>query len=203
MGAELLLGTETQTDIPFVLRKYGSTIERLKASPIFQGHDIPHGEGQHVFLTPGLYESDKALTYIERFLRTIGYIPEPSGLGTNLGQPWQQEFMRKKIHDLIQKFGSIYSIGHSFGGFGLAQIAQTEPGLKKVIAIASPFIGGIDSTGDTFMESIYSENDTVVRPFMSKFRGQHTRNVEVFSPEHIEHVCDPETFKEVGIALAA
>jgi len=201
MGAEVFL--ETETDIPLVLRKYAPTIKRLEASPIFKGFDVPHGEGQHVFLTPGLYESDKALAYIQRFLRTIGYIPESSGIGTNLGQPWQQELMRKKIHDLVQRFGSIYSIGHSFGGFGLAQVAQTEPGLKKVIAIASPFIGGIDTSDTTFMESIYSENDTVVPPFMSKFRGQNARNIEVFSPEHIEHVCDPETFREIGFALAA
>lgn len=201
MGAELL--QERENDIPPVLRKYSEQIRKLEKSPTFQGLDLPHGNGQPVFLYPGLYEGDKELVYIAKFLRTLGYSPESSGIGINLGQPWQQEFMRKKVHGIVSTHGNAYIVGHSLGGFGGAQIAQYEPGVEKVIAIASPFIGGIDSANTPFMESIYSSNDGVVKPFMSKFKGPHTKNVEVFSPEHIEHVCHEGTFREIGFALAA
>jgi len=142
MGAELL--QERENDIPPVLRKYTEQIRKLEKSPTFQGLDLPHGNGQPVFLYPGLYEGDKELVYIAKFLRTLGYSPESSGIGINLGQPWQQEFMRKKVHGIVSTHGNAYIVGHSLGGFGGAQIAQYEPGVEKVIAIASPFIGGID-----------------------------------------------------------
>ena len=108
MGAELL--QERENDIPPVLRKYSEQIRKLEKSPTFQGLDLPHGNGQPVFLYPGLYEGDKELVYIAKFLRTLGYSPESSGIGINLGQPWQQEFMRKKVHGIVSTHGNAYIV---------------------------------------------------------------------------------------------
>jgi len=100
--------------------------------------------------------------------------------------------------------GTVYIIGHSLGGFEGAEIAQVEEGVKKTIAIGAPFLGGIDPRRTTtLMESIYSSEDGVVQTFMSQFRGPHTRNVEVHSPNHFELLCHQETFEEIGFALAS
>ena len=202
MSAEHQEGIETK--LPTVIALYAKgEAERLQISPIFRGINVPHGDGQHVVVIPGLSESDSDMCFLIEFLSNIGYVPETSGMGFNLGWPYQHELSRRKVHEVIQRFGKVSIIGHSLGGHNAAQIAQTEHGVEKVIALGAPFLNGMSLDGTALMESIYSPSDGVVKNFMSQFRGPHSKNVEVLDPNHFELLCNTTTFNEIGIALAS
>lgn len=202
MSVEHQEGVETK--LPPVIALYAKAeAERLQKSPIFRGINVPHGDGQHVVVIPGLSESDSDMCFLIEFLSNIGYVPETSGMGFNLGWPHQHELSRRKVIELIRRFGKVSIIGHSIGGRSAAQIAETEQGVDKVIALGSPYLSGINTAGNALFESIYSPNDGLVNNFMSQFRGPHSKNVEVLDPNHFELLCNTTTFNEIGIALAS
>jgi hypothetical protein len=206
--AYIFMSTENlstdRTDLPPILFRYArNEVEKLLRSDVFKGIDVPHGDGQHVVVIPGLSESDKELRFITEFLTTLGYIPESSGIGFNIGHPWQHEVVRKKIHDLVGKFGKVSIVGHSLGGLTGAIIAQVEPNVEKVITLGSPLLNGIRASGTTFMESVVSPIDHLVPNAISQFKGPHTRNVVVSNPNHFELLCHAETYNEIGNALAS
>lgn len=200
--AEKLSGIAS--DIPFVIDRYArNTLEELRESNIFAGLNVPHGQGEPVVVIPGLHESDKELMYIMRFLANLGYIPESSGIGYNFGYPSQTLKAKEKVQALKNMHGQVSIVGHSWGGFMAAQIAQDGESVNKVITLGAPFLNGIQPATNTMIESIYSPSDGIVSEVTSVLHGANTKNFRVESPNHFELLCHVDTFREIAFALAS
>jgi hypothetical protein len=55
----------------------------LRASAVYRGNGVPHGDGSAVVLVPGFLGSDQYLGDMFSWLRRIGYQPYMSGMGRN------------------------------------------------------------------------------------------------------------------------
>ena len=47
---------------------------------------VPRADGEAVMLLPGLFNSDRSMTIMARYLRDLGHVPHGWGLGRNFGQ---------------------------------------------------------------------------------------------------------------------
>ena len=59
----------------------------LKASPVYYGFGVPHGEGAPVVLVPGFLGSDLSLLELHLWLGRMGYRSHLSGIGVNADCP--------------------------------------------------------------------------------------------------------------------
>ncbi|MCH7836784.1 MAG: hypothetical protein IH864_07970, partial [Chloroflexi bacterium] len=59
----------------------------LRASAVYRGIGIPHGDGSVVVLVPGFLGSDQYLGDMFSWLRRVGYQPYMSGMGRNARCP--------------------------------------------------------------------------------------------------------------------
>ncbi|KKM15990.1 hypothetical protein LCGC14_1690390, partial [marine sediment metagenome] len=59
----------------------------LRASSVYRGVGVPHGDGSVVVLIPGFLGSDQYLGDMFSWLRRIGYQPYMSGIGRNADCP--------------------------------------------------------------------------------------------------------------------
>ncbi len=117
---------------------------RLKASPVYYGWGVPHGNGEPVIVVPGLLACDIYLIEMRLWLCRIGYRAERSRIGVNAECPdiLAQRLVRT-IDRACEKTGKkAHLIGHSLGGVISRGVAAMVPEkVASVITLGSPFRG--------------------------------------------------------------
>jgi triacylglycerol lipase len=113
----------------------------LRASAVYRGIGIPHGDGSVVVLIPGFLGSDQYLGDMFSWLRRIGYQPYMSGMGWNASCPNTLiERLLETIESAHHETGrKVHLIGHSLGGTLARSVAVLRPRLvTSVVTMASP-----------------------------------------------------------------
>lgn len=114
----------------------------LRASSVYRGGGVPHGDGSVVVLVPGFLGSDQYLGDMFSWLRRIGYQPYMSGIGRNADCPdiltgWLTETVKSAYLESGRK---VHIIGHSLGGTLARSVAARQSHLvASVITMAAPF----------------------------------------------------------------
>jgi len=113
----------------------------LRASSVYRGAGVPHGDGAPVILIPGFLGMDGYLAEMYAWLKRIGYRPYMSGIGRNADCPnvlAQRLYvtMDRAYRDTGQK---VDLVGHSLGGI-MARVAAVRfpRRVAKVISLGSP-----------------------------------------------------------------
>ena len=123
----------------------GVEMVALRASPVYWGISVPHGEGSAVVVLPGFLGSDFYLREFRSWLRRIGYRPYVSNIGWNAECPnlLIQRRLREVMDTAFRETGRrIHLIGHSLGGvIARAAATQMPDRVSSVITLGSPFMG--------------------------------------------------------------
>lgn len=110
----------------------------------------PRGDGHAVMLLPGLFNTDRSMAVMRRFLGRIGYRAEPWGLGRNLGARSigaDGERLVSRVEELAREVGPVTLVGVSLGGIMARLVAHRRPDLvRAVITVASPYAGSGKAT---------------------------------------------------------
>ena len=113
----------------------------LRASPVYRGLGIPHGDGAPVILIPGFLGADPYLAELYGWLKRIGYLPYMSGIGQNADCP---NVLAQRLYVTIDRAyrdtgRKVDLIGHSLGGI-IARVAAVRypRRVAKVISLGSP-----------------------------------------------------------------
>jgi pimeloyl-ACP methyl ester carboxylesterase len=113
----------------------------LRASPVYRGLDIPHGDGAPVVLIPGFLGVDGYLAEMNAWLKRIGYRPYMSGIGQNADCPnVLAQRLNVTIDEAYRDTGrKVDLVGHSLGGI-MARVAAVRfpRRVAKVISLGSP-----------------------------------------------------------------
>lgn len=113
----------------------------LRASAVYRGNGVPHGDGSAVVLVPGFLGNDQYLGDMFSWLRRIGYEPYMSGIGRNAECP---DILRGRLTETVssaylQTCRKVHLIGHSLGGALAHSVGVHEPDLvASVVTMASP-----------------------------------------------------------------
>jgi triacylglycerol lipase len=113
----------------------------LRASAVYRGSGVPHGDGSAVVLVPGFLGSDQYLGDMFSWLRRIGYQPYMSGIGRNAECP---DILSSRLAETVNSAykdtrRKVHLIGHSLGGALARSIGVRHPRLvASVITMASP-----------------------------------------------------------------
>lgn len=108
--------------------------------------DVPRGDGRPVVLLPGLFNADRSLVVMRRYLNGLGYRAQGWGLGRNLGA----RAIGADGERLMERLGAIHAetgekvtlIGVSLGGIMARIAAHRHPEwVREVITVSSPFAG--------------------------------------------------------------
>lgn len=113
----------------------------LRASPVFRGIGVPHGDGSVVVLIPGFLGSDQYLGDMFTWLRRIGYQASMSGIGRNAHCPDQLTTrLMETVNNAYRDSGRrVHLIGHSLGGTFARSVAVRRPHqVASVTMMASP-----------------------------------------------------------------
>jgi len=114
----------------------------LRASPVYRGVGVPHGDGSVVVLIPGFLGSDQYLGDMFSWLRRIGYQPYMSGIGRNADCP---DILTGRLTETVKSAylesgRKVHLIGHSLGGTLARSVAARQPQLvASIISMAAPF----------------------------------------------------------------
>ena len=114
----------------------------LRASSVYRGIGVPHGDGSVVVLIPGFLGSDQYLGDMFSWLRRIGYQPYMSGMGRNAECP---ETLAGRLIETVdsaylESERKVHLVGHSLGGTLARSVAVRKPQLvASVITMAAPF----------------------------------------------------------------
>jgi triacylglycerol lipase len=113
----------------------------LRASAVYRGNGIPHGDGSAVVLIPGFLGSDQYLGDMFSWLRRIGYQPYMSGMGRNAECP---DILSGRLTDTVNNAyldtrRKVHLIGHSLGGTLARSVSVRHPQLvASVVTMAAP-----------------------------------------------------------------
>jgi triacylglycerol lipase len=116
----------------------------LRASAVYRGIGVPHGDGSAVVLVPGFLGSDQYLGDLFSWLRRMGYQPHMSGIGRVADCP---NVLVERLFETIdqaraQSHRRIHLIGHSLGGVLVRSAAARWPDyIASIITMGSPFRG--------------------------------------------------------------
>ncbi len=114
----------------------------LRASPVYRGLGVPHGDGAPVVLIPGFLGSDAYLVEMHRWLGRIGYRSYLSNIGQNAECP--ELLTQRLFHSVNRAFREtgrkVHFVGHSLGGVIARSAAARRPSrVTQVITMGSPF----------------------------------------------------------------
>jgi pimeloyl-ACP methyl ester carboxylesterase len=116
----------------------------LRASPVYYGLGIPHGDRSAVISVPGFMGTDLYLQELHWWLRRIGYRSYVSDIGRNADC---LDLLVDRLLTTIEKAqrktrGLVHLIGHSLGGVLALSAASLRPDVvASVITLGSPFRG--------------------------------------------------------------
>lgn len=114
---------------------------RLRASRLYRGHDVVHGDGAPVLVVPGFLCTDHPLGEMHRWLRRIGYRTYASKLRVNAGCVDRiGGALADRAQHIRDRTGRrVHIVGHSLGGLLARSVAQLRPDLvASVVALGSP-----------------------------------------------------------------
>ncbi|MFP4500580.1 MAG: alpha/beta fold hydrolase [Candidatus Hydrogenedentota bacterium] len=117
---------------------------KMKASPVYYGFNVPHGNGEPVILVPGFLGCDFYLLELYLWLRRIGYRAYMSHIGQNAECP---DLLIHRLMGTVNRVHAkngqrIHLVGHSLGGVLARGIAARRPDrIASVIMLAAPFRG--------------------------------------------------------------
>lgn len=102
----------------------------------------PRGDGRHVILLPGLFNSDLSLTVMRRYLCRLGYRAEGWGLGRNFGVRTVGSDAERLTERIVRVGEAVSLVGVSLGGILARLMAHRHPDLiREVVTVASPYAG--------------------------------------------------------------
>ncbi|MEP9403146.1 alpha/beta hydrolase [Sphingomonas sp. VNH70] len=112
---------------------------------------VPKGDGGPVLLLPGLFNSDRSMALMARYLRAIGHAPHGWGLGRNFGQRSigrEGAALLARIEGLAQASGRpVALVGVSMGGIMARFAAHRVPDVvEQVVTVAAPYAGPARAT---------------------------------------------------------
>jgi pimeloyl-ACP methyl ester carboxylesterase len=113
----------------------------LKASPVYYGFGVPHGDGSPVVLVPGFLGSDLSLLELHLWLGRMGYRSHLSGIGVNAECPDALLARLQETVDRVYRESGqrVTLIGHSLGGLLARAAAGRDPlKVKQVITMGTP-----------------------------------------------------------------
>ncbi|MCZ6545314.1 MAG: alpha/beta hydrolase [Chloroflexi bacterium] len=113
----------------------------LRASPVYYGVGVSQGHGQPVVVVPGVFGTDAYLTELFHWLARVGYAPQRSGIGVNIGCPDAgTERLERTLERITAATGqAAHVIGHSLGGLQARCIANERPELvDTLIMLGAP-----------------------------------------------------------------
>ena len=125
---------------------YLSQMRHLLRDPVFQGVDVPRGNGQPVLLIPGFLAGDWSLSVLTGWLNRLGYRAYCSGIDWNINCPdrtatllqWRLEHVAKESQQPVTV------VGHSLGGVLARYLGASQPEqIRHVIALGSPIDGSM------------------------------------------------------------
>ena len=106
----------------------------------------PRGDGRPVMLIPGLFDNDRSMGLMRRYLAGLGYTVRGWGLGRNIGAKAAGADADRLV-DQVAAFAAeageaVTLVGVSLGGILARMVAHRTPGLvREVITVNSPFAG--------------------------------------------------------------
>lgn len=108
--------------------------------------DVPRGDGRPIVLLPGLFNADRSLVVMRRYLNGLGYHARGWGLGRNLGARAigpEGDRLMARLADIHAETGEkVTLIGVSLGGIMARIAAHRHPEhVREVITVSSPFAG--------------------------------------------------------------
>ncbi|HEY7912131.1 MAG TPA: alpha/beta fold hydrolase [Blastocatellia bacterium] len=116
----------------------------LRASPVYYGLGVPHGDRSAVISVPGFMGTDLYLQELHWWLRRIGYRSYVSDIGRNADC---LDLLVDRLLNTIEKArsetqGLVHLIGHSLGGVLALSAASLRPdAVASVVTLGSPFRG--------------------------------------------------------------
>lgn len=109
----------------------------------------PRGDGHTVLVLPGFATSDSTTIVLRRYLRFLGYDPQPWGLGFNFGYDalGDEEVLAARLtHAFQAQQRKVSLVGWSLGGIMCRRLAREHPEMiRQVISLGSPFTGDPDA----------------------------------------------------------
>jgi len=113
----------------------------LRASAVYRGAGIPHGDGEPVILIPGFLGMDPYLAEMHAWLKRIGYRSYMSGIGQNADCPnvLAQRLEVTVDEAFLDTHQRAHLVGHSLGGI-IARVAAVRypERVAQVITLGSP-----------------------------------------------------------------
>lgn len=98
-------------------------------------------------LLPGLFNSDRSLFVLRRYLDRLGYRADGWGLGRNLGVRTVGPDAERLVERLLAIGEPVSLVGVSLGGILARLMAHRHPELvREVVTVASPYAGDARAT---------------------------------------------------------
>ncbi len=120
---------------------------RLVRDPVFEGRDVPHGDGRPVLLIPGFLAGDSSMAVMAEWLRRIGYYSEMAGLTFNVrySEVVLKALNARLVDVYAWKGRRVTVIGHSRGGILAKVLSHRHPEMvEQVICLGSPIANSFD-----------------------------------------------------------
>jgi pimeloyl-ACP methyl ester carboxylesterase len=119
-------------------------LARLRVSPVYRGHGVPHGAGDPVLLIHGFLMRGGYLRPLEAWLQRIGYRARIARIGLNADCV---DVMSERLLTIVAQVSEgagarVHLVGHSLGGL-LARVAASRAPerVASVASLGSPFRG--------------------------------------------------------------
>ncbi len=119
------------------------------------------GDGHPVLVIPGFMGSGLSTGQMRKFINKLGYVSYDWGLGRNLADFDDLEFIAEKIDFLFKKHNQkVTLIGWSLGGVYARQLAkENKDKISQVISMGSPFNGATEPNNARWLYNRIKEKE--------------------------------------------